>query len=138
MKVSTRLSAGFAFLMLFFVISSGVALNHLLEARKNINEIVNTNLKKVTLANDAGTALRNMLVEVRNMALFSDPKAIENEWGRFEGQKAVYTQKRAELASLIEINKTPKSSVCLKKCRKMKTPRLPPWRRRPQWADSGN
>ncbi|MCU7368430.1 methyl-accepting chemotaxis protein [Pantoea stewartii] len=115
MKVSTRLSAGFAFLMLFFVISSGVALNHLLEARKNINEIVNTNLKKVTLANDAGTALRNMLVEVRNMALFSDPKAIENEWGRFEGQKAVYTQKRAELASLIEINKNPEELGLLKK-----------------------
>ncbi|PZD64072.1 methyl-accepting chemotaxis protein [Pantoea ananatis] len=102
MKVSTRLSAGFAFLILLFVISSAVAIGNLLETRQKIDEIVNTNLKKVTLANDAGTALRNMLVEVRNMALFSVQKAIENEWGRFETQKGVYSQKRTELAAMIE------------------------------------
>ena len=115
MKISTRLSAGFAFLILLFVISSAVAMSNLLEARQNINEIVNTNLKKVTLANDAGTALRNMLVEVRNMALFSDKSAIENEWGRFETQKAAYTQKRTELAAMIERDSNQKELGLLRK-----------------------
>lgn len=102
MKVSTRLSAGFGLLICLFIICSGIAFNALDKTRDNMDNIVNIRMKKFSLATDMGVALRNMLVEVRNMALFSDPQAIESEWGRFQQQKSLYLQKRETLAAMIK------------------------------------
>lgn len=102
MKISTRITICFFFLILLFLVSSAFTFNNLNTSRHNMDEIVNLRLKKVILANEAGTALRNMLVQVRNMALFSDEKAVASEWERFQHSKAVYLQKRDALAALIK------------------------------------
>lgn len=102
MKISTRLIVGFSFLILLFLICSAVTFNSLTSSRHDMSEIVSLRLKKVVLANETGTALRNMLVQIRNMALFSDEKAIESEWQRFEQSKAMYFQKRDALALMIK------------------------------------
>lgn len=102
MKVSTRLTAGFGLLICLFIICSGIAFNALDKTRESMDDIVNVRMKKFSLATDMGVALRNMLVEVRNMALFSDPQAIESEWERFQQQKSLYLQKREALASMIK------------------------------------
>ncbi|TCV95233.1 methyl-accepting chemotaxis protein [Biostraticola tofi] len=102
MKISTRLTAGYLFFILLFIISSAVNFTSLNRSRHDMNEIVSLRLKKVELANESGTALRNMLVQIRNMALFSDEKAIENEWQRFQQSKAVYFQHREALGVMID------------------------------------
>lgn len=62
MKSSTRISVGFFFQCSFFNNFWG-RLNYLFEARNSINELVGINLK-IMPDNDAGTALRNMLVKI--------------------------------------------------------------------------
>ncbi|WP_336804117.1 methyl-accepting chemotaxis protein [Erwinia aphidicola] len=101
MKISTRLTAGFTFLIILFVVSSAFTFISLNMSRHEMNEIVSLRLKKVVVVNEAGTALRNMLVQVRNMALFSDEQAVANEWKRFQQSRADYMQKRDTLARMI-------------------------------------
>ncbi|CCG89021.1 methyl-accepting chemotaxis protein [Erwinia piriflorinigrans] len=101
MKISTRLIAGYSLLICIFFLCSAIAWSGLNKARHGMDEVVNQQMKKMVLANEMGTALRNMLVEVRNMALFSDLQAIASEGERFQQQKSVYLQKRDALAAMI-------------------------------------
>ncbi|WP_397324970.1 methyl-accepting chemotaxis protein [Pantoea agglomerans] len=113
MKISTRLTAGFTFLILLFVISSAFTLISLNTSRHDMKDIVSHKLKKVVVANEAGTALRNMLVQVRNMALFSDEKAVATEWERFQKSKTAYMQNRNELEGLIRAGNNPEEMKLL-------------------------
>ncbi|MFU9138749.1 methyl-accepting chemotaxis protein [Erwinia tasmaniensis] len=107
MKISTRLTAGFSLIILLFMLCLGLAFNGLSQSRDSMNTVVNLKLKKVVLVNEMGTTLRNMLVEIRNMALFTDPQAIESELSRFDQQKQVYLQTRDALAAIIHAEGAP-------------------------------
>lgn len=113
MKISTRLTAGFTFLILLFVISSAFTFISLNTSRHEMNDIVSHRLKKVVVANEAGTSLRNMLVQVRNMALFSDEKAVATEWERFEKSKTAYIQNRNKLKGMIMAENIPDETKLL-------------------------
>ncbi|CAK9885265.1 MAG: hypothetical protein XXXJIFNMEKO3_01661 [Candidatus Erwinia impunctatus] len=102
MRVSTRLTVGYSLLILMFILCSVVAFRGLNQASQSMKDVVGYRLTKVTLVNDMGTTLRNMLVEIRNMALFSDQQAVENELIRFGEQKKINLQKRDALFSLIK------------------------------------
>ncbi|MFB5174249.1 methyl-accepting chemotaxis protein [Erwinia amylovora] len=113
MKISTRLIAGYSLLIFIFILCSAIAWSGLNRARDGMDEVVNHHMKKVLLANEMGTALRNMLVEVRNMALFTDQQAIEAEGQRFQLQRSVYLQKRDALAAMIKAQAAPEELALL-------------------------
>ena len=102
MKISTRLSAGFGLLILLLVICAGTAIHALDSARDGMNEVVNVRLKKYQTVLDMRGGVRDMAIAVRNLALLTDPKAMQPEWERLQKQRALYISNREALARMMQ------------------------------------
>ncbi len=102
MKISTRLSAGFGLLILLLVICAGTAIHALDSARDGMNEVVNVRLKKYQTVLDMRGGVRDMAIAVRNLALLTDPKAMQPEWERLQKQRDLYVSNREALARMMQ------------------------------------
>ncbi|MCQ0899221.1 MULTISPECIES: methyl-accepting chemotaxis protein [Enterobacterales] len=101
MKISTRLAAGFGLLILLFIFCTGLSLKALSGAREGMDDVINVKMKKYQIVLDMRGALRDMAIAARNLALLSDPKAMQPEWERLEAQKTLYIRSREALESML-------------------------------------
>jgi len=115
MKLSTRLAAGFSLLVLLLVLCAGVALHALNNAREGMDDAVNVKMKKYQLILDMRGSIRDMAIAVRNLALLTDPKAMQPEWERLEKQKRLYIQNREQLTQMMAIDSVPEGRAAFRK-----------------------
>ncbi|WP_313160083.1 MCP four helix bundle domain-containing protein, partial [Mixta calida] len=115
MKLSTRLAAGFSLLVLLLVLCAGVALHALNNAREGMDDAVNVKMKKYQLILDMRGSIRDMAIAVRNLALLTDPKAMQPEWERLEKQKRLYIQNREQLSQMMAIDSVSEGRAAFRK-----------------------
>ncbi|NNS10203.1 methyl-accepting chemotaxis protein [Erwinia sp. JH02] len=115
MKISTRLTAGFGFLVFLFVICTGIAIQALWHARDGMNDTVNVKMKRFELVLDMRGSARDMAIAVRNLALLSDPVQMQPEWQRLVKQRDAYIQKREELEHSMSSNVSVRGKAALER-----------------------
>ncbi|MCW0352329.1 methyl-accepting chemotaxis protein [Pantoea ananatis] len=115
MKISTRLSAGFGLLILLFVFCTATAVNALHTARERMDDTVNVKLKKYQLAQAMYGNVRDISVAVRNIALLTEPDAMEPELARMQKQKALFNTNRQALADIMKSDSTPAGRAAMEK-----------------------
>lgn len=115
MKISTRLACGFGLLVLLFIICTGTAFHALTQARERMDDAVNHKMKRFELVLDMRGSIRDMAIAVRNLALLTDPKAMQPEWKRLEIQRALYVARRKELVVSMSESTSLKGSEALQK-----------------------
>lgn len=106
MKISTRLIIGFGFLILLFALCVGISHHALSHAQKGMDNVATVKMKKYGLILDMRGNLRDMAVAVRNVALFTDPALVKEEYERLESQKKFYIQNRIALEKLLKEDST--------------------------------
>ncbi|MEW5289504.1 methyl-accepting chemotaxis protein [Erwinia papayae] len=102
MKISTRLTIGFGLLIMLFIICTLVSLKSFSDARRGMEDALNVKMKKYQLVLNMRGGLRDMSVVVRNIALLSDVKGMQQEWQRLTAMKAQYIHNRESLAEMMQ------------------------------------
>ena len=102
MKISTRLGSGFGTLIIFFSICIVVAIYSLYQAKSTLESVVQGDMQKTKLITDLTLIQRDMAITVRNLALFTDEKGIEEQSARLEKLKQRFTDSSTLLGQMID------------------------------------
>ncbi|MCX8956128.1 methyl-accepting chemotaxis protein [Erwinia psidii] len=102
MKISTRLAIGFGMLIMLFIICTAVSLKAFSDARNGMDDALNVKMKKYQLVLNMRGGLRDMSVVVRNIALLSDEKGMQQESQRLTSMKEQYIHNREALAGMMQ------------------------------------
>lgn len=77
------------------------------KASDGMDDAVNVKMKKYQLVLDMRGGIRDMGIAVRNMALLTDPQAMEPEWERLQKHEYLYMANQQALVDMMKADSTP-------------------------------
>lgn len=102
MRIGSRLGLGFGLVLVLMVIVLGTGLIYMSGIKSRLDEIVNDNNLKVSLAQNMRNSVRVQGVAVRNIALLTDMSEMEKEQRRIEEDRKKYSDSAAKLETLVK------------------------------------
>jgi len=99
-KVSTRLALGFSLVLGALIVVALFGISGMSSLREKLNEIARVNNAETRLANQMATSVQTRALVIRNLALFTDQKLIDNELARLKPQEKIYADAYRELGKL--------------------------------------
>src|SRR5450830_228254 len=100
LKVSTRLIVGFSIVLVAMIVVAILGISGMSTLRANLNDIARVNNAETKLANQMLTSVLSRSLVVRNLALFTDRKMIDNELARLGPMEKRYADANQELGRL--------------------------------------
>ncbi|MFB3925134.1 MAG: methyl-accepting chemotaxis protein [Syntrophales bacterium] len=92
LQLGTRLSLGFAAVLILLVIMAYLGINRLGMINDNLDQIVDNDNRKVAWANDIIQQVDIIAIATRNLALSRDPEFIQKEKERIETARTKYKE----------------------------------------------
>ncbi len=97
MKIGTRMTAGFAAVLLLMISIAWVGINSMTSIQGRLNNLVTVNIHKSNLINNMQNSIHIVTRVMRTMVLLNDPTAIAAEYKKIELARQKYNASWGEL-----------------------------------------
>lgn len=101
LKIRTRLSIGFAAVLLISLVMAGLSVAMLERLRSNLDNVVNINNVKVKMVNDIRHAAVSNMIEMRNLTIAKDATEMAAVDGRLQSHSVVWSQALQKLDEML-------------------------------------
>lgn len=124
MKVSTRITLGFALTVLLLIICTVTTLKTFSVTGEQLNDVGNVRMIKYRDTLAMRGALREMGIAARNIILFTDERDISAEIKRFNDHRAVFIRNLEALENIIQTDPISDELTALEKIKETEKPVL--------------
>ncbi len=100
-RVSTRLSVGFALVLVLLGVITALGIYHISQTQQRLDKVLTVNNVQSRLAATMRTAVLDRTIALRNIAAVSDPAELEQEVERFHEQERQYRSAEEQLTQML-------------------------------------
>jgi len=128
MKISTRLYGGFLLVLAFMVASTLYGLSRMADINQHMVEITDVNNVEGDLLTSMQLSLEDRRIALGNVALLTEPAAMQAELDRIKKQEKIYSDAESKLNQMFatEPSTQPEERAGMVKIKKMEAAALPP------------
>ncbi|WP_272868056.1 methyl-accepting chemotaxis protein [Caldimonas tepidiphila] len=104
MTVRARLTAGFAFVLLFMALIAALGINRMAALQERLDQIVEVNNRQSRLAVSMRISINQVSTQLRNIVMITDDAGMRAEVEKIKASRARYDEAAQQLASMFAAN----------------------------------